>query len=143
MKSGVTACLLIFAPLMMAAKLEPGTDIVIGQCAALDGPAKGLGIGMRDGLKAAFEAANAKGGVHGHKMRLESRDDGYEPDRTVDCTVNLIEKDKVFALAGYVGTPTAKVAIPIVQEMKIPLIGAFTGAGVLPGVTTVVGGGAC
>src|SRR5262249_35708864 len=47
---------------------------------------------------------------------------------TVDRTVQLVEKDQVFALAGYVGTPTAKVAVPIAQEGKVPLLGIFSGA---------------
>jgi branched-chain amino acid transport system substrate-binding protein len=102
-------------------------EIRIGQCAAMTGPAAGLGTGMQMGLKAAIEEVNASGGVHGRRIRLSSADDGYEPEKCVDCTVKLID-DGVFALAGYVGTPTAKVAIPIVQEMKVPLIGLFTGA---------------
>jgi len=40
----------------------------------------------------------------------------------------MIETSHVSILAGYVGTPTAKVAAPIVQESKTPLIGIFSGA---------------
>jgi branched-chain amino acid transport system substrate-binding protein len=104
------------------------TEIIIGQCAALSGPAAGLGTGLQAGLKAAVEEANAKGGVGGRKIVLKSSDDAYEPDKCVECTSKLIEEEGVFALAGYVGTPTTKVAVPIVQEMKVPLVGAFTGA---------------
>src|SRR3981081_4530935 len=43
----------------------------------------------------------------------------------------MIEEKSVFALAGYVGTPTSKVAAPIVQELKVPLVGLFTGAALL------------
>jgi branched-chain amino acid transport system substrate-binding protein len=103
------------------------TEIVIGQCAALTGPTANLGLGMKAGLTAAFDEANARGGVNGRKIRLVAADDGYEPEKTVDCTAKLID-DGVFALAGYVGTPTGKVAIPIVTEMKVPLVGLFTGA---------------
>lgn len=106
-------------------------EIVIGQCAALSGPAAGLGSGMSEGMKAAFAEINAKGGVHGRTIRLNSADDGYEPEQCVDCTEKMITEQGVFALAGYVGTPTAKVAMPIVQELKIPLVGLFTGAGLL------------
>jgi branched-chain amino acid transport system substrate-binding protein len=105
-----------------------GPELKIGQCAALSGPAAGLGLGMSIGMKAAFEEANAKGGVHGRQLRLVSNDDAYEPEKCVDCTAKLVEDPSIFALAGYVGTPTAKVAIPIVQETKVPLIGLFTGA---------------
>lgn len=104
------------------------TEILIGQCAALTGPSADLGSGMNIGLKAAFDEANAKGGVQGRQIRLLSDDDGYEPDKTVDCTGKMVEDKGVFALAGYVGTPTAKVALPMVQEYKIPLVGLFTGA---------------
>jgi ABC-type branched-subunit amino acid transport system substrate-binding protein len=105
-----------------------GSEIVIGQCAALTGPAAGLGTGMNLGLRAAFEESNAAGGIHGRRLRLISEDDGYEPEKCVDCTSKMIEEQGVFALAGYVGTPTAKVAAPIVQETNVPIIGLFTGA---------------
>lgn len=113
------------------AAAEPGVkdgEILIGQCAALTGPAQGLGTGMNAGLKAAFDEANAKGGVHGRQIRLLADDDGYDPDKCVDCTGRMIEDKGVFALAGYVGTPTGKVAAPMAQEEKIPLVGLFTGA---------------
>jgi len=106
-------------------------EVVVGQCAALQGPAAGLGTGMNAGMKAYFEEVNAKGGINGRKIKFVSANDDYEPDRTVDCTLNMIETEKVFCLAGYVGTPTTKAALPILQEMKIPLVGAFTGAEVL------------
>jgi len=130
------ACLLaagIFIEHVVAAA-APGikdTEILIGQCAALTGPSADLGLGMNVGLKAAFDEANAKGGVQGRQIRLLSDDDGYEPDKTVDCTGRMVEDKGVFALAGYVGTPTAKVALPMVQEYKIPLVGLFTGADLL------------
>ena len=113
------------------AAADPGikdNEILIGQCAALSGPTERLGTGMNAGLKAAFEEANAKGGIHGRQIRFLADDDGYEPDKCVECTGKMIEEKGVFALAGYVGTPTGKVAAPMVQEYKIPLVGLFTGA---------------
>ena len=106
-------------------------EILIGQCAALSGAAAGLGTGVNQGLNAWIAEVNGKGGINGRTLRLITADDGYDPDKCVEGTVKLIEEDKVFALAGYVGTPTTKVAIPIVTESKVPLVGAFTGAGLL------------
>jgi hypothetical protein len=37
------------------------TEIIIGQCAALSGPAAGLGMGTQAGLRAAIEEVNARG----------------------------------------------------------------------------------
>jgi branched-chain amino acid transport system substrate-binding protein len=102
--------------------------ILFGQAAALEGPSSALGQGMRHGILAAFAEINAKGGIHGRKLRLVSRDDGYDPDRSVVQTIKLIEQDKVFALIGAVGTPTAVATVPISSTRNIPFIGPFTGA---------------
>jgi branched-chain amino acid transport system substrate-binding protein len=106
-------------------------SITFGQAAVLEGPASALGQGMRAGIVAAFDEVNARGGVHGRKLKLISRDDGYEPDRAIAQTKKLIEEDKVFALIGPVGTPTSAAAQPIATAAKVPFIGPFTGAGFL------------
>ena len=77
---------------------------------------------------AAFAEINAKGGVHGRKLHLVSRDDGYDPDRSVVQTTKLIEEDNIFALIGAVGTPTAIATVPISSARNVPFIGPFTGA---------------
>jgi branched-chain amino acid transport system substrate-binding protein len=105
--------------------------ILFGQAAALDGPSSALGLGIRQGILAAFAEINAKGGVHGRKLKLISRDDGYDPDRSVAQTIKLIDEDKVFALIGAVGTPTTTATVPIAKAKKVPFIGPFTGAGFL------------
>jgi branched-chain amino acid transport system substrate-binding protein len=106
-------------------------SITFGQAAVLEGPASALGQGMRAGIQAAFDEVNARGGVHGRKLKLISRDDGYEPDRAIAETKKLIEEDKVFALIGPVGTPTSAAAQPIATAAHVPFIGPFTGAGFL------------
>ncbi|MBS1137611.1 MAG: transporter permease [Proteobacteria bacterium] len=102
--------------------------ILLGQSAALSGPAQELGIEMRLGAQLYFEHVNRQGGIFGRSIELRSYDDGYEPDRTAPNTTRLIREDGVFALFGYVGTPTSNAAIPIFSEAKVPFIGAFTGA---------------
>jgi branched-chain amino acid transport system substrate-binding protein len=104
------------------------TTIVFGQVAALTGPAQDLGQGMRQGILAAFAEANRSGGVAGRTLELKSRDDGYEPEKTVEATKASLEEDKVFALIGAVGTPTSKASQPIATNAKVPFIGPFTGA---------------
>jgi branched-chain amino acid transport system substrate-binding protein len=114
-----------------AALAEDGvtdTRIVFGQVAALTGPAQDLGQGMRQGIAAAFAEANRGGGVSGRTLELKSRDDGYEPEKTVEATKAILDEDKVFALIGAVGTPTSKASQPIATAAKVPFIGPFTGA---------------
>jgi branched-chain amino acid transport system substrate-binding protein len=125
------------------AHAEPGVfdeRIVFGQSAALKGPAAALGLGMRDGIMAAFHEANAAGGVHGRKLDLISYNDGYEPELAITNTKRLIDEDQVFALIGQVGTPTSKAVQPITTNQGVPFIGPFTGAEFLrdPSLTNVV-----
>ena len=103
-------------------------ELVFGQSAALSGPARALGQGMRLGLLAAFEAINQKGGVHGQRLVLESLDDAYEPEAAIANTREFINQRDVFALVGAVGTPTSTAAQPIATEAGVPYIAPFTGA---------------
>lgn len=102
--------------------------IVFGQATALEGPASALGQGMKMGLEAAFAEINKAGGVKGRKLELKSVDDGYEPTKSIEAVKKLLEEDKVFAIAGAVGTPTSAATQPIATAAGAPFIGAFTGA---------------
>jgi len=120
--------------LVIVARADPGVfddKIVFGQSAAFKGPAAVLGLGMREGILAAFNEANAAGGVHGRKLELVSYNDGYEPEKAIANTERLIGDDKVFALIGEVGTPTSKAVQPITTEQSVPFLGPFTGAAFL------------
>ena len=104
------------------------SQIVLGQGAVFSGPAEELGIQMRDGALAYFNHVNAQGGIHGRRIILKSVDDRYEPEGAAAATRKLINDEKVFALFGYVGTPTFNAAAPILTEARVPLVAAFTGA---------------
>jgi ABC-type branched-subunit amino acid transport system substrate-binding protein len=105
-----------------------GNKILFGQVAALTGPAQDLGQGMRQGILAAFDDANRHGAIAERSLELKSVDDGYEPEKTVAATKEIIDEDKAFAMIGAVGTPTSKASQPIATDAKVPFIGPFTGA---------------
>jgi len=111
------------------------SGIIIGQSCVLKGPAQDLGgpaqdLGqdMRDGALAYFKHINAEGGIKGKKIKLITLDDGYEPKACVSNTKQLIEKDRVFLLFGYVGTPTSKAIFDLIKKTKVPYFAPFTGA---------------
>jgi ABC-type branched-subunit amino acid transport system substrate-binding protein len=83
---------------------------------------------MKKGSMVYFNKVNKAGGINGRKVRVISYDDGYEPKNTVEQTRKLIHDDKVFALFGYVGTPTSSAVLPLFNEARIPFWGPFTGA---------------
>lgn len=103
-------------------------EVRVGMVNAQSGPAAGLGAGMQAGVQAYFARINAKGGVNGRKITLIVKDDGYEPSRSAALTEELINIDKVFALLGYVGTPTSRAALPIAAQAEVPYLFPFTGA---------------
>lgn len=117
--------------LATAAGAEPGISdraVLIGQSVPLSGPAQELGIEMQLGANLYFDFINSQGGVHGRKINLRTLDDGYEPDRATTTTRQLVEQDGVFALFGYVGTPTSLAALKVSDPAGVPFVGAFTGA---------------
>jgi ABC-type branched-subunit amino acid transport system substrate-binding protein len=116
---------------VLALAQAPGVSadkIILGQAAVFSGPAAQLGIQMRNGIRAYLDEVNAKGGVHGRKVELVSEDDRYEIAVAPGATKKLLEQHRVFALIGYVGTPTGVAHLPVVTQAKVPLVGMFTGA---------------
>ncbi len=105
--------------------------ILFGQSAAFSGPARELGKNMRIGIEAAFQEANARGGIHGRQLILLSLDDAYEPEAAIANTRRLIVQEGVFALIGAVGTPTSLSATPVAAAAGVPYIAPFTGAAFL------------
>ena len=131
MRTQLLALLLVGTLFCSSAFAEDGisnSTITLGQSSALSGPAKDLGTNMRAGMEAYFAKINATGGINGREIKLISKDDGYEPDRAIKNTKELIENEKVFLLIGEVGTPTSQAVVPIAEKAKVPFFGPFTGA---------------
>jgi ABC-type branched-subunit amino acid transport system substrate-binding protein len=107
------------------ARAQGDTPLVLGQSAPFTGPAAQLGIQFHQGAKLFLDQYNAQPGRR--QVVIKNLDDGYEPDRCAANTQKLIEED-VFALFGYIGTPTSLAAMPLAVKDKVPFIAPFTGA---------------
>src|SRR5438034_4809909 len=82
------------------------TEIVVGTHQDLSGPVKGWGVPVSNGMKMATEEINAAGGINGRKIKLVIEDSGYDPKRAVLASQKMVERDKVFAMVGPMGSPT-------------------------------------
>ena len=120
----VAGAALVGAPRLRA---QSGNRIVLGQSAAFTGAAAQLGIQFHAGAKLFFDQLNAQGGVNGQRVEIAQLDDGYEPDRCVENTNKLLGSE-VFALFGYIGTPTSLAALPLATKAQVPFFAPFTGA---------------
>jgi len=123
---------LLCCPGALAAKA--GHTLVFGMSAAFSGPARGLGVEYQRGILAAFSHINSQGGAGGWRLVLSMRDDGYGPAAALSNTIAFVEQDRVFALLGYVGTPTTARVLPLIKHyegMDMALLFPLTGADML------------
>ena len=113
------------------ASAEPGITadkIIIGQAAGFTGSVAGTVKELTAGAKAYFDSVNAKGGIHGRKIVLESMDDGFDPKKTPEIVKKLIDEKNVFAMFLSRGTPTSEAAYSVLEQAKVPMVGPSTGA---------------
>jgi ABC-type branched-subunit amino acid transport system substrate-binding protein len=96
------------------------TEIVLGMQLPQTGPASPGYNKVDDALRAYFDYVNSKGGVHGRKITLVAKDDAYKAGQTVSTASALINKDKVFAMVGSVGTQTHISVIKDLNRRGIP-----------------------
>lgn len=103
-------------------------EIAIGTVQDLSGPIVALSKPAVNGMRMRIDEANEQGGIHGRKIRLVVEDHGYDPKKAVLAAQKLVQKDKVFAVVGSIGTPTAVAAMPIYLEKKVAHLFPLTGA---------------
>jgi ABC-type branched-subunit amino acid transport system substrate-binding protein len=80
------------------------TEIVIGTTMPTSGPAAFWGVPISTAMDVWMRLINEQGGIHGRRLRLVVKDDGYLPPRAVANTRELVERDGVFAMAVSLGT---------------------------------------
>ncbi len=122
----LTAVLLPTVTVAADPGVEPGLVRVAGVL-DLEGRSRGLGQGMKKGIEAALKGKV----IHGRRIKYITANDSYTPAKTIVATEALIKEQRPFLFMGNVGTPTAKVSLPILAENNIPAVGFFTGAGLL------------
>ena len=128
--TGLAVASLAITALPATAANDPGvsdTEIVFGMQLPQTGPASPGYNKVDDALRAYFDYVNSKGGVNGRKIRLEVKDDSYKAGLTVSTASALINKDKIFAFIGCVGTQTHISVIADINRRGIPDI--FTNSG--------------
>ena len=104
------------------------TEIVIGTEQDLSGPIVAFSKQLKNAMEMRVEDINASGGIHGRKLKLIVEDHGYDPKKAVLATQKLVQKDKIFAMVGLIGTPTALAAMPILFDKNVPNLFPITAA---------------
>src|ERR1700754_1414128 len=103
-------------------------EIVIGTHQDLSGPIKVWGVPVSNGMKMAVEEINAAGGIHGRKLKMILEDNGYDPKKAVLASQKMIERDKIFAMIGPMGSPTVLAAQDVLFDAGVLQLFPLTAA---------------
>ncbi|MDZ5459607.1 ABC transporter substrate-binding protein [Azohydromonas lata] len=118
LKTGLSAlALAAMSTLAMAAD-----TIKIGVSGPFTGGSSSMGVSMRDGVRLAAEEINKAGGVLGRQIQLVERDDEAKNERGVQIAQELINKERVAAVVGYINTGVALASQRFFQDAKIPVM---------------------
>ncbi|MSW02548.1 MAG: ABC transporter substrate-binding protein, partial [Actinobacteria bacterium] len=126
----VLAGALVLTAIPAQAAKTPGvsdTEIILGMQLPQTGPASPGYNKVDDAMRAYFDYVNSKGGVYGRKITLVVKDDAYRAGQTVSTASALINKDKVFAMVGSVGTQTHISVIKDINRRGIPDLFVLSG----------------
>jgi ABC-type branched-subunit amino acid transport system substrate-binding protein len=104
--------------------------LVVGQVAPYSGPLAPTGSHVGAGARLYFDRINAAGGIHGAKIHLVTKDDGYKVAETVKLTRELIRSEAPIALVGLVGTGNVEALVRegVLAEADIAVVGIRSGA---------------
>jgi branched-chain amino acid transport system substrate-binding protein len=104
------------------------TEIVIGTHQDLSGPIKVWGVPVSNGMKMAVEEINAAGGINGRKLKMILEDNGYDPKKAVLASQKMVERDKVFAMIGGMGSAPTLAAQDILFDAGVLQLFPLTAA---------------
>ena len=94
-------------------------QILIGTIQDLSGPLAGFGKAVRQGMLLRVDEINEQGGINGRKLKLLSEDSGYDPKKAVLAAQKLVNQDKIFIMAGHIGTAQNHAAMPVQFEKNV------------------------
>jgi branched-chain amino acid transport system substrate-binding protein len=115
----LAAAIALSAATTLAFAADP---IKIGVDGPFTGGSSSMGVSMRDGVRLAIDEINKAGGVLGRPLALVERDDESKNERGVQIAQELINKEKVAAVVGYINTGVALASERFFQEAKIPVM---------------------
>ena len=116
------AAFAVLAPVHAQTPGVSDNEIVIGLFAPLSGPLVGFGLDPLNASKMIYDDVNAKGGIHGRKIRVVVEDDKCTGNELVGAVKKLVSVDKVFLLHGGSCTASVVAAQEFVTREKVPFV---------------------
>jgi branched-chain amino acid transport system substrate-binding protein len=102
------------------------TEIVIGTMQDLSGVTAVQGVNNANAMRMAFDEVNARGGIHGRKVRWIVEDMEYIVPKAVQAMNKLLNRDNIFFALGNGGTPHNAAVMPSMFEKNVPNVFPLT-----------------
>src|SRR5580658_259197 len=102
------------------------TEIIIGMMTDLSGVTAVQGSNAANSIRMAFDDLNAKGGIHGRKIRFIVEDMEYQVPKAVQAMNKLVNRDDIFLAMSSGGTPQMDAVLPMMQEKGVPSLFPLT-----------------
>ena len=115
--------------LAAGASLALAQELKIGVIYTVDGAWGSYGKKGFQGVRAAAEDINARGGVNGMKIKLLEYDNRANPGELPNIVRQLATVDNVLAIIGPNTSGEAEVVFPIANQLKIPVLGTSVAKG--------------
>src|SRR3954468_3653490 len=118
--------LLAVLPGVAAAQAQ---ELKIGVIYTVDGAWGSYGKKGFQGVRAAAEDVNARGGVNGMKLKLVEYDNRASPGELPNIVRQLATVDNVLAIIGPNTSGEAEIVFPIANQLKVPVLGTSVAKG--------------
>ena len=102
-----------------AARGVTDTEITFGTMTDLSGVTAVQGVNNANAMRMIFDAANAKGGIHGRKLNWVVEDMEYIVPKAVQAMNKLLNRDNIFFAIGNGGTPHNDAVMPAMIEKQV------------------------
>lgn len=123
-----SALALAAAPAAAETRGVTDTEIVLGAHTDLSGIFAAFGAPFVQAAQMYFDDVNAKGGVHGRQIRYVVEDTAYQVPRAVQAVNKLVNRDKIFAMFGALGTPHNIASFKVLEANRVPNVSPVTAA---------------
>jgi ABC-type branched-subunit amino acid transport system substrate-binding protein len=95
------------------------SPLVIGHSSALSGTNQALGTNMKLGIELAFKEKNDTGGIRGRQLKLEFRDDAYDPATAEQAARTLMDVQVVSGVAPKCPTTLTPPVAPAISDFAL------------------------
>src|ERR1700730_10819009 len=124
--AGLVALPAIIGRVAAATRGVSDTEITIGMMTDLSGVTAVQGSNAANSIRMAFDEINAKGGIHGRKVRFIVEDMQYLVPKAVQAMNKLVNLDNIFLAISSGGTPQMDAVLPMMLEKGVPSVFPLT-----------------